>query len=100
MITITATFVMAPEAEVVWEDVWPRAYAACSQQPGLRAAHLLRDVARPERYVLLSEWDGREDADNFVRRSGVLWLIRGLDLCSEPPTFRYFEGTGEATALQ
>jgi len=46
MITVVVTFVMAPEAEVIWEEVWPQAYAAWSQHPGLRAAHLLRDVAQ------------------------------------------------------
>ena len=96
MITVVATFVMAPEAEVAWEEVWPRAYAAWAQQPGLRAAHLLRDVAQPARYVLHSEWDGREHVNAFVRGSGLLWLIRGLDLCAEHPTFRYFAGDNEA----
>jgi heme-degrading monooxygenase HmoA len=100
MITVVVTFVMAPEAEVIWEEVWPQTYAAWSQHPGLRAAHLLRDVAQPERYVLHSEWEGREHVNAFVRNSGLLWLIRGLDLFTEHPSFRYFEGGGEAaTAL-
>ena len=96
MITVVATFVMAPEVEVVWEEVWPQAYAAWSQHPGLRAAHLLRDVAQPETYVLHSEWEEREHVNAFVRRSGLLWLMRDLDLFAEHPTFRYFEGGGEA----
>ena len=96
MITVMATFVMAPELEVVWEEVWPQAYAVWSRYPGLRDARLLRDVAEPARYVLHSEWEEREHVNAFVRSSGLLWLIRGLDLCAEHPAFRFFEGGGEA----
>ena len=100
MITVMMTFVMDPEADDFWVQVWPRSHASWPHHPGLRRAHLLRDVARPERYVLHSEWEGREHFNAYVRNSGLLWLIRGLDHFAEQPTFRYLEGGSEAAAVR
>jgi heme-degrading monooxygenase HmoA len=100
MITVMAIFVMADGHDVAWDDVWRRATTVCEQQPGLRSARLLRDVNRPGRYIFHSEWDQREDADYFVRKSGFLWLQRGLDLFAEHPSIHYFDRVGEPFATQ
>jgi heme-degrading monooxygenase HmoA len=100
MITVVATFVLHPEINIVWEEVWPQTYAAWSRQPGLRGAHLLRDVTRPARYVLYSEWEGREHANAFMRSSGMLWFLRGMNLCVEHPTFLYLDGGSEAVPVR
>ena len=96
MTTVVATFVMAPGLEVAWEQVWPHADALCRQQPGFRTARLLRDAHRPRRYMLHSEWESREHVNAFVRTSGLLWLLRSLDLFAEHPTVTYFEALADA----
>jgi heme-degrading monooxygenase HmoA len=90
-----ATFVMAPGVEVAWEQVWPRAAAVCRQHPGLRTARLLRDAHRPGRYMLHSEWESHEHVNQFVRTSGLLWLMRDSDLFLEHPTFTYLDVVGD-----
>jgi heme-degrading monooxygenase HmoA len=96
MTTVVATFVMAPDLEVAWEQVWPQADALCRQQPGFRTARLLRDAHRPRRYMLHTEWESREHVNEFVRTSGLLWLLRSLDLFAEHPTVTYFDVLADA----
>ena len=91
MTTVVATFVMAPDREVAWEQVWPHADALWRQQPGFRTARLLRDAHQPRRYMLHSEWESREHVNEFVRTSGLLWLLRNLDLFAEHPMVTYFD---------
>ena len=97
MITVVATFVMAPDVDIAWEEVWQHAHAACRQHPGFRTARLMRDANRPRRYMLHSEWESHEHANRFVRTSGLLWLLRGLDLLAEHPTITYLDAVADAT---
>jgi heme-degrading monooxygenase HmoA len=95
MITVMATFVLAPEVEVAWEQVCERAAGFCRQQAGLRTARVFRDAHRPGRYLLHSEWESRAHVNQFVRRSGLLWLLRDADLFAEHPTIRYYDVVGD-----
>lgn len=55
MMTVMATFVLAPEVEVAWEQVCQQATGYCRQQAGLRTARVFRDAHQPRRYLLHSE---------------------------------------------
>jgi heme-degrading monooxygenase HmoA len=52
---------------------------------------LLRDVAQPGPYVVLSDWESRNDFDRFVRASGLYWLDRALELWQALPPVVYEE---------
>ena len=95
MLTVTVTFVMAPEVEIAWEQVCHQASGYCQQQAGLRTARMFRDAHQPRRYLLHSEWESRAHVNAFVRRSGLLWLLRDRDLFVEHPTITYYDGVGD-----
>ena len=95
MLTVVATFVMAPDIEVAWDEVWPRVCDACRQQAGFRQARLMRDTNSPRRYMVHSEWEDREHANRFVRTAGLLWLLRGLDFLAEHPTIMYLDAVAD-----
>ena len=95
MITVMASFVMAPGVEAAWEEVGQQVAAYCRQQAGLRTARMFRDARQPGRYLLHSEWESRAHANAFVRRSGLLWLMRDADLFAEHPTFTYYDVVGD-----
>jgi hypothetical protein len=46
--------------------------------------------------MLHSEWESREHVNAFVRTSGLLWLLRSLDLFAEHPTVTYFDVLADA----
>jgi quinol monooxygenase YgiN len=82
------------------QQVWTRTQHIAQQQSGFYSIRLLRDVAQPGHYVMLSEWDSRNDYDHFVRASGLYWLDRALELWQSLPPVIFEEVLANADALK
>ena len=91
MVTMVTSVAVQPGREEEWEAVWRQLRALQAQHPGFQGATLLRDTAQPGHYAVLSEWDSRDQFDQFRRTSGVDWLNRGLALWTAAPTLVYDE---------
>ncbi len=96
MITILTTVEVHPGREEDFEEMWRQARPTRGQYAGLRTERLLRDTDQRGRYVVLHEWDEREQFDAFVRASGLLWLLDATDHWMTPPSWSYVEDVAEA----
>lgn len=76
MVAIVSALEIYPDRQNEWHDVWRQVQAARCEAEGFRAARLFRDVDRPERYVILEEWEDRRDFDRFARQMGFPWLLQ------------------------
>ena len=95
MITILATFEVQPGREQDFEELWRQTHHTGNRAPGLRTDRLLRHMDQPGRYVILQEWEDREQFDAQVRASGMLWLLDDTALWVLPPSWSYFEDVEE-----
>jgi heme-degrading monooxygenase HmoA len=100
MVTMLATVLVAPDRAAEWEQVWSASEDFARQQPGFHAMRLLRNVAQPDHHVAMSDWESRNDYEQFVRASGLNWLDRAVELWGAAPPIVYEEvraGTQAAT---
>ncbi len=96
MITILTTVAVQPGREEDFEELWRQALPKRDHYPGLRTERLLRDTDQPGRYVVLHEWDEREQFNAFVRASGMLWRLDATQGWVTPLSWTYLEDVEEA----
>ena len=97
MITILTTVEVVRGREEEFEALWRQARPTRDHYAGLRTERLLRDTDQHGHYVVLHEWDAREQFDAFVRASGMLWLLDATEHWMTPPSWSYSEDVDEAT---
>ena len=67
MTTIGMNYRVLPGKEAVFEAAFARIATALAATPGHAASRLYRDVAQPDNYLILSDWDDRAAFDAFLR---------------------------------
>ena len=75
MISVLNIFEIYLGREEAWNQVWQETQAALRRTEGFRTARLYHDVDKPQRRVVLSEWEDRTHYDAFARHSGLLSLL-------------------------
>ena len=85
MTTIGMHYDVIPGKEKTFEDAFARVLDVMKTLPGHSESHLYVDVHQPGSYVILSQWDRKEDFDAFIQsdafRNTVTWgkeqILRG-----------------------
>lgn len=93
LITIGMNYQILPGKEKVFEDVFNAVVKKMQQMPGHSQSHLFRDVASPQRYLIISDWNDRNAFDEFIGsdqfRSVANWGKE--QILAGRPTHDYYE---------
>jgi heme-degrading monooxygenase HmoA len=84
MIAELTIFEIYPGREAAWHEVWQQMHAAREVAEGFLGDRLFHEVDRPERHLVLSEWENRACLDSFARHIGATWLLDEWELGPAP----------------
>jgi heme-degrading monooxygenase HmoA len=95
MITVLSMYEVQPGREQEFEELWRQTHPQRASHPGLRTERLLRHLDQRGHYVVLHEWEGREQFDAHMRAAGITWLLDDSEIWLSPPSFSYWEDVDE-----
>src|SRR5579875_104721 len=73
-----------PGSNATWLAVWAQECERALHTPGCKSFRVLSDRQHAGEHYIVSEWDGAEGFDTFMRNGGIVWLERAIDGMKEP----------------
>lgn len=98
-VTVTQSFIL-PEGENGCIGIWTEVARAMRRHPSCRNARVLRSRHKRGHYLVVSEWESASHFNEFVRRSGVLWLVRACPVAGPLMMFEPMDGTVNLRTLE